>query len=100
MATERQVQELIARCVGIAVIYHNCGRTPKAEALMAAEVQALAGAVGGWGLSGEVTEEVFLRPVEGELIARYGPESGGRLNAEVVAAFGGRAVPVPRPAAT
>jgi hypothetical protein len=90
MATERQVQETIARCVSIAVYYHNCEMTAK----MAVEFRAVAHEVKGWGSTPKDTEERILRPVEAELIARYGTEAGRRLHAEVLKGFKGFEVPV------
>ena len=88
MATEREIQETIARCVGIMVFYVNSRETRPAKGLMIAEVRAVAGLVKRWGLSGQATADSVLRPVEAELLARYGREAAGRLNAEFVEAFG------------
>jgi hypothetical protein len=98
MATERQIQETIARCVSIAVFYQSGEMTTKARALMAAEFQAVAAGANGSGLSGKIAEDRILRPVEAELVARYGPEAGRSLHAEVVRGFKGSAVPVSFPA--
>ena len=89
-ATERQIQETIARCVSIMVYFHNEERTPKVKAMMIAEVQTVVGFVGelGLGLGSREVEERIVIPVEGELLTRYGHEVGRRLNAEFVSAFG------------
>lgn len=98
MATERQIQETIARCVGITVFYHNGAITANVRAMRALEYKTVAGRVKELGLSHEATEERILRPVEAELIARYGPEEGRRLNVEFLKAFAGVTVPIPCPA--
>ena len=94
MATERQIQETIARCVSIVVFFHNSQKTPKMRTMMVAEVQAVAGSVEELGMCGMATDEQILLPVESELVARYGPAVGRRLNAEFARAFKGPAVPV------
>src|SRR6476660_9669452 len=91
MATERQVQELVARCVSIAVFYHNGEKAAKAKEMMAAEIRAVARQVGEMGLGPERLDEQFLRPVEAELSARYGPQAGARLYAAIARAFAGPA---------
>jgi len=85
MVAERQIQELIARYVAIAVYYHNCGDTSK----RAAEFQAVAAEVKGWRFSRTETEERILGPVEAEISARYGGAEGRRIHAEVIKGFRG-----------
>ena len=94
MATERQIQEMIARCVSIVVFFHNSQKTPKMRAMMASEVQAVARSVEEAGLGGMAADERILLPVESELLARYGQEVGRRLNAEFARAYKGSAMPV------
>ena len=94
MATERQIQETIARCVSIVVFFHNSQKTPKMKTMMVAEVQTVAGWVEELGMGGMAADEQILLPVELELLARYGHEVGRRLNAEFARAFKGSAVPV------
>lgn len=91
MATEREIQETVARCVAGLVFYVNSGKTPKTKAMMVAEARAVAALVAGWGLS----DDRILRPVEAELVARYGPETRAGLHAEFVKAFKGKAGPGP-----
>lgn len=83
MSTERQLQEAVARCVSLAVYYRNAPRSPKARAMMAEEVHAVAGWVKQLGLKGER----ILPPLEAELLARYGPEEGARIRSEFAKAF-------------
>jgi hypothetical protein len=99
MATERQIQEMIARCVSVVVFYQNGEMTAKTKAMRADEFRTVAGRVRELGLSPGATEERILCPLEAELIARYGPEAGRRLNAEFLKAFEGLDVPIPCPAA-
>ncbi len=94
MATERQIQETIARCVSIVVFFHNSRKTPKMRTMMVAEVQAVARSAEELGMGGTATDERILLPVESELLARYGAVVGRRLNAEFAKAFKGSAVPV------
>jgi hypothetical protein len=95
MAIEREIQETIARCVGIMVFYVNSQKTRPAKALMIAEVQAVAGLVKKWGLSGQAMDDSVFRPVEAELLARYGREEARKLNTEFVEAFGKTTEPAP-----
>src|SRR5262245_4982190 len=83
MVPDRQVQETIARCVGIIVYHRNGETTAKAKALMVAEVQAVAASVHemGW------EPGRIVRGVEVELVARYGPQVGARVHDEFVRAF-------------
>ena len=83
MATERQIQETIARCVSIVVFFHNSQKSPKMRSMMVAEVQAIAGWVEELGLCGMATDEQILVPVEWELVARYGPVAGRRAQRRV-----------------
>ncbi len=94
MATERQIQETIARCVSIVVFFHNSQKTPKMKSMMVAEVRTIAGWAEELGMCGMAADEQILFPVELELIARYGPVVGRRLNAEFAKAFKALAVPV------
>jgi hypothetical protein len=93
MVTGRQVDEMVARCVSCLVYYRNIGETPETRSQRGAEVRAIATWARGVGLK----EEVFLRPVEAELIARYGPEVGTRLAGEVARAFKATAATSPIP---
>ena len=90
MATERQVEEAVARCVATMVLYHNEGRTRSSTLAMKAEVRATAAHVSGLGVTGAQSGERVFLPVEAELIARYGPEAGRRLHREFVRAYDGR----------
>ncbi len=94
MATERQLQETIARCVSIVVFFHNSQKTPKMRSMMVAEVQTVAAGVEELGMCGMATDEQILFSVESELIARYGPVVGRKLNSEFAKSFKGVAAPV------
>jgi len=86
---ERQIQETIARCVGIMVWFHNAVRTPQTNGLMTAEIRVMAGWVAEWGMGQVEVDGLILRPVEAELHARYGHELGPRLNRLFLEAFDG-----------
>ena len=84
-ATKKEVMGVIARCVSIMTAYHRSDQTAHSKAVMVAEVHAVADRVKGLNLmSGD---GLILGSVEGELIARRGPEVGSRLNGEFVGAF-------------
>lgn len=89
MVTDRQIQETVARCVSTMVYYHNCERSRKAVEQMTVEIQLIAGFVGESGFNvAEINSRIF-RPVEVELIVRYGHEVGPRMLAEFIEAFEG-----------
>jgi hypothetical protein len=87
LVTERQAQEIVARCISVLVAYHNGERTPEATAMMVVKVQAVAVWVDELGFSIGETDEHVLRPVEAELLARYGHEAGVRISREFLDAF-------------
>lgn len=93
LSTERQIEETVARCVGVMVYYHNAGRAPGAAGLMTAEVQSLAACFAEMGLKPSEAEARVHRPVEAELAARYGPELGPKLGRLFREAFDGSAPP-------
>ena len=98
LPTDRQIQETIARCVSTMVYFHNAERTPRSEDLMAAEVQVVAGWVEEMALGPREADELLLRPVEAELVQRYGPELGPRLGRIFREAFDRRDAEAPPPA--
>ena len=79
MTDERQLRETIARCVSIVVFYHNTERTPDSAERMAAEIRSVARAVAGMG---DEADQLVFRPIEIELMARFGPELGPRVVSE------------------
>ena len=89
MATERQVQEAVARCVATMVLYHNEKRTRHTTIMMTAEVRATAAGVSELDLGHDQADKRVIRPVEGELVARYGPDTGRKLYNDFVKAFNG-----------
>jgi hypothetical protein len=95
MVTDRQIEELVARCVATLVYYQNLPQNRHALILLKAELRATASGVAELGLGAPQVAQRLLRPVEAELVSRYGPEHGGLLAAEFVRAFGGTAGPVP-----
>ncbi|AGA26836.1 hypothetical protein [Singulisphaera acidiphila] len=86
MATEREIQEMIARCVSIMVFYYNSGRSAHTKDQMAAEVGAVAHFVKKWRLVDDLRVRI-LDSVTAEMIARYGSELGVRLDGEFYKAF-------------
>ena len=94
MATDREVEEMIARCVGIMVFYRNSGKTTQSKGQMAAEIRAVAGCIKEWH-SADGVVGCILDSVKAEMIARYGHELGTRLDGEFYKAFEGEAMPMP-----
>ncbi len=94
MTTERQIQETIARCVSIVVFFHNSQKSPKMRSMMVAEVQTVARWAEELGMCDRAADEQIVLSVESELLARYGPVVGRRLNAEFAKAFKGSTAPV------
>jgi hypothetical protein len=89
MTTEREVQETIARCVSALVCYYNGRRTQEETTTMAADIRSVADWVSGLGWAMGETDERILRPVEKELLDRYGHELGVRLTADFLKAYEG-----------
>jgi hypothetical protein len=94
MATEREIQEMIARCVSIMVFYHNSGKTAHSEDQMAAEIGAVAHSVKQWPSGNDPCGRI-LDSVNAEMIVRYGSELGVRLDGEFYKAFEDADVPIP-----
>jgi septal ring factor EnvC (AmiA/AmiB activator) len=86
---DRQLQEAVARCVSAVVFYHTSERTRESSARMASEIRATAKQASAMGLPAGEADGRIARPVEGELMARYGHEVGPRAVAEFIAAFEG-----------
>ena len=87
MAIDSEIQEAIARCVSILVCYHNADRSRHTTLTMIAEARAVAAWTRELSLGPGETDERILRPLEAEMIARYGHELGSRLNHEFLKAF-------------
>jgi hypothetical protein len=87
MATRRQVDEIVARCVASAVFYVSSGKTLGAKAEMAADAVDAFRTVSHWELCGRAVEQAILRRLEGELTARYGNGPGRSLAREFGEAF-------------
>ena len=89
MASEREVQETIARCVAIAVYYHGAARTGETSDRMTSEVRANALRLGEMGVSATDARSRIVEPVRQELVARFGPAEGAKIAREFAAAFAG-----------
>ena len=85
--TDRQFQEIVARCVSTMVYYHNCERSRRNDAQLIAEVQDIAGTVKELVANAAEVSARIVRPVDAELTTRYGPEAGTRLFQRFVEAF-------------
>ena len=87
MATESELREVIDRSISLVVAHHEDAGMPEAEAMRAAEMEIIAAWVEGMDLGCGDTDRLILGPIEGGLVARYGPETGGRLHAEFIEAL-------------
>jgi hypothetical protein len=87
VATEWELREVIDRCISLMVAHHEGDGMPETEAMMAAEMETIAAWVEGIDLGCGDTDRLILEPIEGELVARYGSETGGRLYAEFIEAL-------------
>jgi hypothetical protein len=87
LATEREIRGVIDRGIALMVAHHEDDGMPGAETRMAAEMLTIAARVEGMDLGGGDTDRLILGPIEDELVARYGLETGCRLQAAFIAAF-------------
>jgi hypothetical protein len=87
VATEWELQEVIDRCISLVVAHHEDDGMPEVEAMRAAEMETIAAWIEGMDLRGGDTDRLILEPIEGELVARYGVKTGGRLHAEFIEAL-------------
>jgi hypothetical protein len=105
MLSDRQRSQAISRCVSAMIFYHDASRSGEVVRWVVAEIRAIANEVAGWGIDGEETYRSILRPVEDDLILRFGHEVGPRLShkfiddfeAELVAAEDSRSIVANRP---
>jgi hypothetical protein len=79
MISDRQVHQTVARCVSAMVFYHDAVRSSEVARRACGEIRAIVGEVARWSVAGEEVYRSILRPVEDELIRRYGHELGLRL---------------------
>jgi hypothetical protein len=87
MMTDREIREAAARCVSIAVFYHNSPKTSGAEKLFEDDIRSVARWARQGALDEQESERRLLRPLRSELIARYGVEIGSSLRADFLAAY-------------
>ena len=86
MMTSREYQELVARCVSIVVFYRTSDQTSTTSARLSSEIHGVASAIDRMSPPGEDPLRIE-RPVEGELLARYGLKSGKKAFADFQKAF-------------
>lgn len=89
MTTDRQLREIISRCVSTMVFYHDSVRSCEVVRWVLQEVRDIAGEVADWGLEGNEAYQYILRPVEDDLIRRYGYEVGPRISGCFIDEFEG-----------
>jgi hypothetical protein len=87
MTQARVLDQIVTGCVAVVVFYHYQERTRATEAAMAQEIQALGEVISGMGLPEVVIERRVIRPIERELISRYGHEVGPRISSQFIDAF-------------
>jgi hypothetical protein len=92
---DRQIQEAVARCVSIAVYYHNSESSKKADATFAEDIRAIADWATEAALDESEADRMILQPLSAELAVRFGDAVGSRLGADFQAAFRKRLVPGP-----
>jgi hypothetical protein len=87
MATEREFQEAVTRCIAIMAAYHDAGQGVQTAGEAVVGVQGVAGHVRGFHLEVDALDAHILHPVESELLARYGPEETNRIYGTFLKAF-------------
>jgi hypothetical protein len=92
MTQARVLDEIVAGCLAIVVLYHDHEKTRATEDMISQEIQALGELVAGMGLPGDAIECHVIRPLERELIGRYGHEVGPRITSQCIGAFHGAVV--------
>jgi hypothetical protein len=70
MATARQIQETVARCVSSMVFYVNSGKTRQAKGAIVAEIRAAVDIVSQWALTSPTTNDSFLHQIDVEMLRR------------------------------
>lgn len=91
MASEREFQETVARCVSMMVYYRNDLRSAAAAAAMTDEIHGVARQIATLGPIAADWSRDLRRRVQEELVARYGRPIGGCLHDEFLGAFEGAA---------
>jgi hypothetical protein len=92
MTQARVLDEIVAGCVAVVVFYHYHEKRRATEDAISQEIQALGELVSGMGLPGDAIERRVIRPLERELIGRYGHEVGPRITSQFIGAFHGGTV--------
>jgi hypothetical protein len=87
MASEREFQEAVARCVAIVVYHQNATHGRGAPAETVAEIATVADSIRRLSSASEHLEQQVVLDVQRELVARYGLDKGMGLNLLVVRAF-------------
>ncbi|WP_435011835.1 hypothetical protein P12x_006069 (plasmid) [Tundrisphaera lichenicola] len=89
MTTDRQFREIISRCVSTMVFYHDSVRSCEVVRWVLQEIREIAREVSDRGLDGDEAYRCILRPVEDDLIRRYGYEVGPRISGRFIDEFEG-----------
>jgi hypothetical protein len=87
MLDERQAARIVDLCMTVMYRYHDDNRMPRRKARMVAEVRDLAAWLMELAPEPDELDQRILRPVQGRLLARFGPELGASLKADFLAAF-------------
>jgi hypothetical protein len=92
MTQARVLDEIVAGCLAIVVLYHYHEKTRATEDMISQEIQALGELVSGMGLPEDAIECHVIQPFERELISHYGHEVGPRIASQFIDAFHGGTV--------
>jgi hypothetical protein len=87
MPIKLAIIDVIPRCLAATCRCLGEENNPQADLAMKDEFRAIAREVSRWQLSGESKARHFLRPMEKELVNRYGATIGRRLYWDFVEAF-------------
>ena len=87
MSRKLTSDEVKNRCLASICVCVENGNQLMAKMTMKAEIRELAREVARWCLNGESKARLFLRPMEGELVRRFGPHLGRQLYWDFVEVF-------------
>jgi len=76
----RETEEAQARCVAIAVFYHNSRRSAQRSKIVADDIREVAEWLVQTGLGVNEVRDRILCPLKGELSSRYGDETTDKLS--------------------
>jgi hypothetical protein len=87
MANEREIEEVVARCVAIMIAYDRSGRSAPSTIAMIAGIQSVAGRANRFHLEFGTLDVQILQTVKAELLARYSPMTAHTIHAAFLKAL-------------